>query len=108
MGSNWATSSYARISDVEKDRAANDGMDRRETKAKNDADGKTLAIEPTRASLACVRRAFANIEAMTVVKREKLTFRTGKRWKKRPRGGVSIWDVIFKFRDRDRLDIGQK
>jgi len=58
-------------------------MDRRETKAKNDADGETLTVEPTRASLACVRRAFANIEAMTVVKREKLTFRTGKKVKKK-------------------------
>jgi len=39
-------------------------------------------LEPTRASLACVRRAFANIEAMAVVKRRELAFRTGKGEKK--------------------------
>jgi hypothetical protein len=58
-------------------------MDRRETKAKDDAYGKTAALEPTRASLACVRRAFANIEAMAVVRRRELAFRTGKGKKKK-------------------------
>jgi len=54
-------------------------MDRRETKVKDDAYGKTAALEPTRASLACVRRAFANIEAMAVVKRERTGISNGKR-----------------------------
>ena len=61
-------------------------MDRRETKVKDD-DDKAVALELTRASLTCVRRAFANIEAMAVVKRKDWRFEREKVEKKRPRGG---------------------
>lgn len=60
--------------DIDKARA-NDGVDRREAKPKRVAVvGATLALEATRATLAWVRRAFVNIEAMDVVKRRLLRF----------------------------------